>query len=365
MTSQRNNASQFAQVSTTVPEKAPSKNLTLVQTLIGECLCAPLSTGDAKITSPTTQFLELNGIQYISLGAVMDELSPKERVHFTLEQLSTKAELLVSIGYLKDGNDDPTSQLIESIPLDIWEQNYPSDRNMTRALKRSIATIKEGNFSAALKIFEKDYETQNRNIQKSANKFVIGITTHNMGVASILTGSKYTLSLFEDAVQLKKESFGPENPEVAKSLNELGIQLFAAGKFQEALSVFNECKKILTSSFGSTDPRLSMTLNNIACCHSQMGNTIAASLIIHEARALIRENKGTNTAARDDLDLVHLGILLNNCGYLKAQVKQYEEATSYFEEALLIQQSVLGDAYSHRAIQDSRNNLDFVNAFHS
>ena len=30
-----------------------------------------------------------------------------------------------------------------------------------------------------------------------------------------------------------------------------------------------------------------------------------------------------------------------------------------------IQQSVLGDSFEHRAIHDSRTNLDFVNAFHS
>jgi hypothetical protein len=44
-------------------------------------------------------------------------------------------------------------------------------------------------------------------------------------------------------------------------------------------------------------------------------------------------------------------------------LKQYEEARSILEEALLIQESVLEDG--HRAIRDTRSNLEFTNAFHS
>ena len=58
--------------------------------------------GSGGLLSPSSQFIELIGIQYIGLGAVVDELTPKERVYDTLEQLTTRTERLITIGYLVD-----------------------------------------------------------------------------------------------------------------------------------------------------------------------------------------------------------------------------------------------------------------------
>jgi len=144
-----------------------------------------------------------------------------------------------------------------------------------------------------------------------------------------------SISYFRQAVALKKASFGKEHLEVAVSLDELGIQLFALEQFGEALSSFNESKRILSKWYGSSHPRLRMLLNNISCCTFQMGNTIGAALLMHEARELQRE-KNESSSAKVDLDLLHLAILANNYGYLKAQQKEYEEARSCFEEAMLV-----------------------------
>jgi tetratricopeptide (TPR) repeat protein len=119
------------------------------------------------------------------------------------------------------------------------------------------------------------------------------------------------------------------------SLDELGIQLFAKERYEEALTAFNESRKILSKWYGSTHPRLCMLLNNIACCTFQMGNSVGALLTMNEAHDLQLE-RNENSAAKADLDLLHLAILLNNYGYLKVNVKQYEEARACFEEALLV-----------------------------
>jgi len=200
---------------------------------------------------------------------------------------------------------------------------------------------------------------------RNNNILLSGITAHNIGVVYILAGrDAEAISYFHQAVGLKKKAFGEDHPEVAVSLDELGIQLFAIEKFEEALAAFNESRTILSKRYGSTHARLCMLLNNISCCIFQMGDIVGASLIMHEARELQR-GRNENSGAKVDLDLLHLAILANNYGYLKAQLKQYDIARACFEEAMLVQQSVFVDEHHHRAIHDSRSNLDFVNAFHS
>jgi tetratricopeptide (TPR) repeat protein len=121
------------------------------------------------------------------------------------------------------------------------------------------------------------------------------------------------------------------------SLDELGIQLFARERYEDALEVFTESRKIFSNYFGSSHPRLCMVVNNIACCMFGMGNPTGALLTMNEARA-IQQTKNASSSAKADLDLLYLAILLNNFGYLKVNVKQYEEARACFEEALLVSQ---------------------------
>jgi hypothetical protein len=98
-------------------------------------------------------FQSIHGIEFIGLGALTDELSAKERVYDTLEQLTSRTERLISIGYLTDDDKVPGRKKTDTIPLDIWSQSYPDDRTMSRPIRRAIASIKvrtTTNFALAL-----------------------------------------------------------------------------------------------------------------------------------------------------------------------------------------------------------------------
>jgi len=125
----------------TSPQSSP---LALMKTVIGECFCAPIG-GRADQNSLATHFIELHGIEFIGLGAVTDELSPKERVYDTLEQLTERTERLISIGHLVDDEQTIGGKSVESIPLDIWNQCGANERTISRQLKRTIAMIKASN----------------------------------------------------------------------------------------------------------------------------------------------------------------------------------------------------------------------------
>lgn len=85
-----------------------------------------------------TQFIELHGLRFIGLGALAEELSPKERVYDTLEQLTTRSERLVSIGYFLDKPIDQSvacsiAKTTMTIPLDVWNK-----ANSTTALPPQV-----------------------------------------------------------------------------------------------------------------------------------------------------------------------------------------------------------------------------------
>lgn len=320
---------------------------------------------------PSTQFVELKGIRFIGLGAVVDELTPRERVYDTLEVFRTKSERLVTIGYLLDNDVGMASQepslhkVVETVPLDVWVRDFPHERNMSRDVKKTVELVKNKQFTELADELSKQWTWQKNNLRSGINAHLVGITAHNLSVAKILDGhAEESESLFREAITLKEQSFGRDHAEVALSWDELGIQLFARGDFQGASSAFGQAHRLRKENGHGEDipnPILAMTLNNIACCDFEMGNYRSALRSLEEARSI--QHSAIGSPMQYDLDLIHVAIVYVNCGYLNLALKQYDEARSILEEALLIQQSVLDD--DHRAVRDTLSNIEFANAFHS
>ena len=330
-----------------------------LKSIITECLCEQFAPGHGDGEkgfgfAEREQIVEIHGIEFIGLGAITNELSAKERVYDTLEQLSSRTERLISIGYLTPDNQG--KKKTDTIPLDVWKQNYPDDKP-SRPIRKIIKRIQSGNLEDAMREVHKQYVGQKRRGMKQNNFFKLGISAHNLGVLSFLAGHELeSLACFQEAVACKKKAFGIEHLEVAVSLDQLGIQLFANERYKEALAAFVESKNILQKNNRSS----CMLQNNIACCHFLMGNLEEASGMMEQALELQTHTNNSNPP-QSDLDLLQMVFVLNNYGYLKVSQKQYDEASKHFEQAT----SILGDAHNHRAIRDSQSNLDYTRAYHS
>jgi len=126
--------------------------LSIVRMMIGDCF-GPIAQGDSN--GSTALFVQLHGIEFIGLGAVTDELSAKERVYDTLEQIMTeRAERLISIGYLVNNPTAPEGKSTKTIPLELWSKNIVHDRAISRSLRRTISSIKvRGNNNIAVPVF--------------------------------------------------------------------------------------------------------------------------------------------------------------------------------------------------------------------
>jgi hypothetical protein len=117
----------------------------LVSTLITNCLAC--NNGNYHLSSrgqrdSGAQFVELKGVRFIGLGAVCDELSPRERVFDTLEFFRTKTERLLSIGYILD--KEGGGKTVETIPLEFWTRDFPDERSMSSICRKTIELVRVG-----------------------------------------------------------------------------------------------------------------------------------------------------------------------------------------------------------------------------
>ena len=359
---------------------------------------------DADLTQPHKLHTELDGVECINLGSVEAEQTPAHRVRETIHQLITSDPTrLISIGHLEeggyDGHDDdalhvhhPHTQRVgfadidaeegaahrhlsqtamrvktQMVPLELYESSHPGDldRNLSRRERAAVRHIRAGEYGQAIGQLEELVQDQKRHVARGDNRCLIGITLHNLGVVRLLQGGndqQVAIDLFGQAAEAKKQAFGPEHPTVAESLDEIGIQYFAQNRPEEALNIFEEAKRIRGQALGPTHPKVALVDNNIGCVYFQMRKQDEALASFQTAKDILEDCMGSEST-RSNLDLLHVAATLCNLGYMKFRLKHYEEATAVFEDALLVQQSVLGD--NHQAIKDTLSNIALANAFHA
>ena len=86
----------------------------------------------------TVPFVQLHGVEFIGLGAVDDERTPRQRIDEMLQQVRSNPGRLVHIGYLLgDGNET------QSVSLEAYQRHYPNDakNNLQRPFPSIIQHI--------------------------------------------------------------------------------------------------------------------------------------------------------------------------------------------------------------------------------
>lgn len=367
---------------------------TIASTLLGECLCALSIPETSELerstehfttvrSSPSRsfQFIDLHGVECISLGSITSELTPMKRVTESIRRLIASNEAPVSIGYISGSTAIHSKNAIDaisvkwdtSIPLDIYSQNNGVD--LSQSLPADyiciIDSLKNKQFDVALQKLQvillrqssKGHDYYYDDSDSDDSIFLCGITFHNIAVVSMLVGRyQESIELFQSAVKAKKNSFGDDHHLVAESLNELGILYFAQERFNEAIAVFRETKEIRMKQLGPDHPKVAMAMNNIACITFLLGQPDSALPIFKEGKDILRRAMGSSTKLIK-LDLLRAATVSCNVGYIESRLKNYDEARDIFEEALLVQQSVLDDSYE--TLEDTLSNINFTNAFHS
>ncbi len=135
----------------------------------------------------------------------------------------------------------------------------------------------EKEWSAALKKAE-GFGPQNPRLATSLNNLAV----------LYLTQGRYaeTVPLFKRALAIDEKTFGPEHPEVATDLNNLAELYRAQGKYAEAEPLHERALAIYEKALGPDHPHLAASLENYAALLRKTGRTTEATKMEARAKAI-------------------------------------------------------------------------------
>ena len=143
-----------------------------------------------------------------------------------------------------------------------------------------------------------------------------------------------TRRLAERALSIKETVLGPDHPEVAKSLMNLGILVRKEGDFGEAQRLLERSLEIREKTLGPRDPETAASLDEIADVLQTTGKYDRARGLYERALAIQEGSPGPESP--------EVARTLNSMAIMLLDLGEYEHAKSRFERALAIRVKTLG-----------------------
>lgn len=140
--------------------------------------------------------------------------------------------------------------------------------------------------------------------------------------------------LAQRALHLRERVLGPGHPEVACSLNELGILCWQQGKDAEAEPLLQRALHIWEHALGQDHLEIARPLNNLALLCWRQGSYAEAERLFHQAFRIRAQALGP--------DHPQVAIPLNNLAELYLEWGKEREAEPLYQRALHIWEQALG-----------------------
>jgi tetratricopeptide (TPR) repeat protein len=171
----------------------------------------------------------------------------------------------------------------------------------------------------------------------------------NQQVTKLFEQGKYqeAIPIAERAVEVAKHSRGPEHPETADALNNLGFLFQKIGDYAQAESLLQEALRIRQKVLGPEHPDTASSLNSLAELYQDVGEYAKAEPLLQQALRICQKVLGS-----EHPDTVEN---LNNLASLYQHMGEYVKAEPLYQETLRIRQKVLGP--QHLDTAESLNNL--------
>ncbi len=136
------------------------------------------------------------------------------------------------------------------------------------------------------------------------------------------------------ALDLRRRVFGPRHPDVAESLNDLGTVLWKQGDVAGAEPLIRKALAMRRDLLGPEDDKVAKSLNNLAILYYSRGDFARAAPLYREALAVHRRTLGA--------DNPETAALMNNLAILLSRQGNYAEAEDLFLEVLETRRRLLG-----------------------
>jgi tetratricopeptide (TPR) repeat protein len=141
---------------------------------------------------------------------------------------------------------------------------------------------------------------------------------------------------FERALAIRETALGPDHPEVAITLDGLGLTVRDLGDFNQARAYFERALAIRQTALGPDHPEVAITLDGLGLVARDLGNRRAARRIFKRSLKITKATYG--------LEHQRSATVLNNLGLVLLDLKDLYGAKEQFELALAIR----GRAYPPR-----------------
>ncbi len=188
---------------------------------------------------------------------------------------------------------------------------------------------------------------------------------HNLGLLSKTTGDyRAAEELYTQALEQQRRFLGAGSVKCAETLNDLGVLFRTTGRLEQAEKSLREALDLRRAALErqGTDPvpdaaalrkgrkDVATTMTNLAAVLKNRGAHEPAEALYREAIAIFRDVLGP--------EHYHVAVCANNLGLLLVDTGRYEEAEVLYLEALAIRRKVFGDR--HPAVVIGRTNLGLL-----
>ncbi|MFZ5450209.1 MAG: FxSxx-COOH system tetratricopeptide repeat protein [Thermodesulfobacteriota bacterium] len=155
---------------------------------------------------------------------------------------------------------------------------------------------------------------------------------------------------FERALTIDEAAYGPEHPEVAIRVNNLGNVLQALGDLAGARAYYERALAIDEATYGPDHPEVAIRVNNLGSVLQALGDLAGAKSAHERALAIDEAAYGPHHP--------NVAIGVNNLGLVLRALGDLAGAKAYFEQALAIDEAAYGPEHPKVAIRV--NNLGNV-----
>eukprot|EP00535_Pseudo-nitzschia_heimii_P007268 CAMPEP_0197177752 /NCGR_PEP_ID=MMETSP1423-20130617/3250_1 /TAXON_ID=476441 /ORGANISM="Pseudo-nitzschia heimii, Strain UNC1101" /LENGTH=870 /DNA_ID=CAMNT_0042627357 /DNA_START=226 /DNA_END=2838 /DNA_ORIENTATION=- len=253
-----------------------------------------------------------------------------------------------------------------SVPCDLDEGAFLEAEHNLRAIHDMAAEhLAHGEYEEAADVFEEILRGQQE--RYGQDHYRVGTALHNLGIVYLKKGDyRNAIEICQRAVDVRKDSLVPNHPDVAVSLSQLGVAHLESKNYHEALAAFRDALNIRRNFLGPRHMKCAKILNNIGCALYSVEDLASAKRAFDEALDIQREGlrslpstEGSESNGMQSNNLLlSMASTLCNIGSIRLRWGDFEKAEIALEEALLIQQSVLGD--DHPIVSSTIESIELV-----
>ena len=186
----------------------------------------------------------------------------------------------------------------------------------------------------------KDAIERSRTIDYSKDKYLMVIIDY-AEFASRYAHYETALKYYQEALEIRKTIFKKDNPDLAVSYNDIGIEYGHLGMYEKALEYHQKSLKIKLRVFGEEHLETAITYNNIGVLYISSGNYGKALKYCLNAYEIEKNILGAE----------HIGIATSthNLGRIYYHNDDYDKALQHYFNALKLMEKGLGENHVNTA----------------